>query len=204
MQEIIREENPVREKEVNEWVESVKKEFGVIRAPIMLEELADLSSRRKYGAMLSIIRRSLLLQDIPMRVGIVRKQLCEGVAWVYKETLTNLPSWGTSGFKKYNIDVFVCKEFAQTRSLEAVIFAMAHELCHVLLNAVRHPYREVEEVVDLTAMFMGYGDILMRESDVAEREDCLVQANGEVLSFRYQVGYLSREEKLYAMELFRK
>ena len=39
--------------------------------------------------------------------------------------------------------------------------AVAHELCHVVLNGMRHPLQSQEEVVDLTAMMLGFRDFYM-------------------------------------------
>ena len=73
----------------------------------------------------------------------------------------DLPLFGTSSFWKTRIMIFIFMERI-SNSFENFVECIAHELSHVILDALRHPLRNNEVAVDLTAMILGFWNI-MRE-----------------------------------------
>jgi hypothetical protein len=187
----------MRKKAIEVWVESVREHFGRPRARIGTEEVRKLFEARKYGAMLSFVRKTMYLEHVPMEFGkVVSPSGRQAPAWA--------DIWTTVSGEIVQIRIFFRKEFLIREPLGIVLFAMAHELSHVLLNKEKHRLREVEEVVDITAMFMGYGDLFLKESLVAERPIEIITKEGEEISRQQRVGYLTLEEKQYVMDLLKK
>jgi hypothetical protein len=91
---------------------------------------------------------------------------------------------------------------------EKVVMAIAHELSHVVLDAVGHRLRECEEAVDLTAMLLGYRDVYLAGSEYLEVrpasawESFRLSLRSRFLGVQTRtfqsLGYLTPEEVRYA------
>jgi hypothetical protein len=69
-----------------------------------------------------------------------------------------LPFYGSAGMVNYPIRVQVrenCNEHPMT-----FVSVMAHELSHVVLHSMRHNERQNEFYTDLTAMMLGFSDVM--------------------------------------------
>jgi hypothetical protein len=83
----------------------------------------------------------------------------------------------------------------------SLVFAIAHELAHVLLTAFRSNLNVDEEATDLLAILLGYGTFY-----AAGKTYRCPQSSGLGFPFgqsEYTSGYLSREEIIYAEMLLR-
>lgn len=69
------------------------------------------------------------------------------------------PIYGTSDFNNLKIPLFIFME-STVISMETFIYAVAHELSHIILYALNHPLQNNEVAVDLTAMILGFHDII--------------------------------------------
>ena len=69
------------------------------------------------------------------------------------------PIYGTSDFNKLKIPLFIFMKSTGI-SMETFVYAVAHELSHIILYALNHPLRNNEVAVDLTAMILGFHDII--------------------------------------------
>lgn len=45
---------------------------------------------------------------------------------------------------------------------EGFIYALAHEMSHIVLKCIRHELREIEEAADITAMLLGFNEIVRK------------------------------------------
>ncbi|MDX9913686.1 MAG: hypothetical protein RBS77_03850 [Candidatus Moranbacteria bacterium] len=70
----------------------------------------------------------------------------------------NLPMFGMPGFKDFPIDITLSKNCA-TRP-NAFMAVMAHELSHIILHSLNHPQKDNEYYTDLTAMILGFSNIM--------------------------------------------
>jgi hypothetical protein len=72
----------------------------------------------------------------------------------------SLPLYGTSGFEQ--AECILAVNFYQmiSRPYEAFAYCIAHELVHIILESTRHPLRFMETAVDLTAMLLGFCEII--------------------------------------------
>ncbi len=71
---------------------------------------------------------------------------------------SSLPFYGTTGMVNYPINVRVrdnCAEHAMT-----FVGLMAHELSHVVLHSIRHTEKQNEFYTDLTAMMLGFAEVM--------------------------------------------
>ncbi len=71
-----------------------------------------------------------------------------------------LPAWGTSDLEGYPIEVLVSENCLAKP--DTFITIMAHELSHILLAAVRSPYKESEFHTDLVPILFGFGEFVRR------------------------------------------
>jgi len=71
---------------------------------------------------------------------------------------SNLPMFGTQEFENFRVAFFIL-EWIIELSFESFTTCVAHEMSHIVLDAMRHPLREDEIAVDITAMILGFHDI---------------------------------------------
>jgi hypothetical protein len=71
----------------------------------------------------------------------------------------NLPLYGTPAFNNFKLLLFIFKWVAD-QSFETFVYCIAHELAHIVLDSIRHPLRDNELAADLTAMILGFSDII--------------------------------------------
>jgi len=97
----------------------------------------------------------------------------------------SLPLYGASDLIGYPISVKVDKEWA--RYHEPFIAMMAHELSHVLLHSMVHPHRDSEVWTDLTAMVLGFADIMSeaRNVETVEKEGTAITTFGYLTDARF-------------------
>lgn len=165
-------------------IRALRASFGTIKMPVDDELLESLYRAKNYTGMVGFVRTALNL-DLRVRVGLwngnVPQQVKDAPAWV--EHPKPLPLFGTREFRAMLITVNLRKSFLNEASFEQVVSAIAHELSHIMLDALSHTLRNEEEAVDLAAMFLGFRDFYVTGND----------ASGTI-----QYGYLSREEVRYA------
>jgi hypothetical protein len=137
---------------VSQLSASVCKKQPVRRAPLLA-----LYHARDYPGMVRSISNDLTLQDLRIRVGVVKSGgLSNAPAWI--ELPEKMPAYGSPEFKGMRVTVYLRRSFLEDSTFEAVVMAIAHELSHVVLDAIRHGLRTEEPAVDLTAMMLGYSD----------------------------------------------
>jgi hypothetical protein len=71
----------------------------------------------------------------------------------------HLPLYGTLAFDNFKVLMFISRQIMDD-SFEAFVYSVAHELAHFVLFSTRHPLQNNEVAVDLTAMILGFLDII--------------------------------------------
>jgi hypothetical protein len=183
--------------------DTLRATFGGIHPVVPHAKLAFLFSRKDYVGLVSEIAQVLCV-DLHLFVALVKSGGPAGApAWV--NIPSPMPQYGTREYKETRINVFLRNEFLATAPFETLVFAIAHELAHILLHGLHHPLRSSEEATDLTAMILGFAEYYKNGAvyKVGEQSTPVTEAYFAV-SMRLEeygndggkvkVGYLSPEE----------
>lgn len=87
----------------------------------------------------------------------IKEQLDKAAAFAVNPPY--LPMYGSPEFYSLKILMFIFRWF-MNNSFETFIYCIAHELTHIVLRAIRHPLQNSEVAVDLTAMILGFSDVI--------------------------------------------
>ena len=178
------------------YIDSLRLSFGPLRPPIEEDRLRHEYNRQDYAAMVNYIRGALHL-DMRVLLGLVNGGGERAPAWVVVPR--RIPMLGTLEFRQTLITMYLRKSFVTEGCFEEVACAIAHELCHILLDSVRHPLHKQEEAVDLADMLMGFRDFYITGCrtirNVSSQKDAMEGLS--VREVRTQ-GYLTFDEVSYA------
>ncbi len=109
-----------------------------------------------------------------------------------------LPSYGTSGLRNFPISVKIsdnCPKYPET-----FMAIMTHELSHILLHSLLHKEKDNEFYTDLTAMILGFSNVMRNGRKVVETREKFMST--ETLTTTY--GYLSEEQFNFAFNKINK
>lgn len=208
----------MRDREIRGWVEQLTRSLGEPRPNIDPAPLEQLFAVQDYRGMLRMIREKLRL-PIRITLALVNSGAPIGrhgvpiPAWIIRDTPS--PLYGTPAFEEYAVSVYIRRAFIAESPYGLVSIALAHELCHVVLDAIRSTLSEVEEAVDLTAMLLGFRHLYARNASVVvERRVLWDEYYAQVMAGEMPthvntesrvvtVGYLTQEEIRYAVALMR-
>ncbi|MES2931291.1 MAG: hypothetical protein V4682_01160 [Patescibacteria group bacterium] len=151
--------------------------------------------------------------DMRLRVGYVNSGGPEGApAWI--SCPVPMPLYGTREFRSSLVTVYIRKDYLEQASFAMLVSTMAHEMCHAVLNGMRHVLRLQEEVVDLTAMILGYREFYLTSIEKVTVETMppglqafmqrLNMASFSSFEVEYEersFGYLTARELRYAASL---
>jgi hypothetical protein len=138
-------------------VEKLSGWFNRLEPPVETATMRMYFAEQKYTELVGEIKKSMNL-DMQLRVGYVSSGgPSDAPAWIMIPN--QMPPFGTERFKELQLTMYLRKEFVQEMPFEVVATAIAHELSHVVLEATGHPMRKFEQMVDLTAMVLGYAEI---------------------------------------------
>jgi hypothetical protein len=193
---------------IKNYVDQLKKSFGKIRVPVDDAELQSHFNAKDYTQMLAFICKSMNVL-CRLRLGMVNSGGASAPAWV--ELPEHFPMPGTKQFSELLVTMYLRKDFVARAEFEAVVLALAHETAHIVLDSVRHTLRREEPAVDLTAMLLGYRDFYVTgckyQTVSLEIEDTGLgkvfnklwgKISGTEVTTTGQIGYLSREEVIFA------
>jgi len=119
--------------------------------------------------------------------------------------------------------MYVRRAFLENSSFESVVFAIAHELAHIVLDATGNELFKNERAVDITAMVLGFAeycekcytkfatrDAVYSVSNLTfiERAVLALQAvwttiHGKRCVYTVRLGYLSQDEAEEASRIIR-
>lgn len=186
----------MRKEMIETYIDSLRTSLGRMKTPITEEHLRSLYRCQDYARMVRHIQDQLNL-DMRLILGLVNKGGPDAPAWVARPR--EMPMLGTSSFRQITVAMYIRKSYIATSCFEEVVCAVAHELSHVILDAIKHSLRRQEEAVDLTAMLLGFRDFYVTGCrsvrDISSYEDTL--AGRKVIQTRMQ-GYLTHEEISHA------
>src|SRR3989344_4239968 len=173
----------MRQNLVESYIDKLRSSFGSARPPIEEAKLRVLYDARNYVGMILHIQ-SILNLGMKVRLGLVNDGGPDAPAWVSRPA--NIPFYGTSEFQQFRVTIYLRKSFLRKGNFDEVVVAIAHELSHVLLDAVDHSLQKEEEAVDLTAMLFGFRDFYVTGCRSTHIE-------GDICETRV-MGYLTYEE----------
>ena len=179
---------------VESYIDRLRASFGKLRPLVVDESLRPFYDAKDYAGMVYRIQTTLHL-DLTIRLGLVNSGGPRGApAWVERPTI--MPMFGTAAFRQKIVTVYLRKTFLAEMPFDTVVIAIAHELCHVVLDAINHPLRREEEAVDLTAMLLGFRDFFVTGCRVMREQSLFGYQEYETSS----LGYLSQEEVSHAAQ----
>jgi hypothetical protein len=146
-------------------------------------ELRKLHHAGDIAGMVRFVRKWLHL-ELPVTIGFVNGG-GDPTAPAWIRLPKQMPHYGHDALKRTRAILFIRRSFLEESQFPLVVVAIAHELCHVVLNAIGHTLREQEEAVDLTAMILGFGQLYVEAARIC-------QSNGSSL------GYLTGKEVRHA------
>src|SRR3989344_2146748 len=146
----------MRDQEIHFWTASLINSLGQPRPEADACELERLHKAGELAKMLGAIRDKL---NLNMRLRLARVNVGGLDAPMWIEVPKPMPGFGTRAFRNASVTVYIRKTFITRAPYGAMVVGMAHELSHVVLEALRHPLRNQEEAVDLAAMLLGFRDI---------------------------------------------
>lgn len=183
----------MRKESIERWVATLKNSFGAPRPPVSSERLRELFEKKDYHSMVGTIQGMLSL-DLRISLGLVNSGgPANRPAWVGIPPLLPMP--GTSAFRALQVTVYLRKAFLENVTFEVLVMAIAHEFSHIILNATRNPLRRQEEVVDLTAMLLGFHEFYLKGCNTTV---AVSLPNGFLAVTVSQAGYLTLEEVKHA------
>ena len=113
----------------------------------------------------------------------------------------NLPVYGSSGLRGFHIRIKVsdnCQKYPKT--FAAVI---AHEFSHIVLYSIKHIHKDNEVYTDLTAMILGFSDIVREGRKTVEIKESTSKTSTTTTTTTTTYGYLSDDLFNYAFEKIR-
>jgi len=203
----------MRDREIREWLKALTKSFGEPRPFANATELEQLYQAEDYTGMFRSIQANYGL-TMPTRF-----ELGDSSDAPRTNDGRPAPGWyrgnvATSGRHRVQDATVYCGDewISQRHPLEMAVIVISHEFAHIALDNVWHQLRDVEEVVDLTAMMFGYRKFYAIHATKATRamvaariyvEALLAGKSPEVNEEMYasKMGTLAPEEIRYAARL---
>ena len=151
--------------------------------PVPVQALKALHTARNYGRLVQLIRRTMNVQ-VNLKLVWTSSGTEDVPAWV--ETPKNMPFYGSKEFRELTITMTIRKPFMASSTYDRAAIVVAHEFSHVVLNSIRHPLRNCEKAVDLTAMLLGFSALYESGAHTAQRIGNTIRSS--------QLGYLTADE----------
>lgn len=140
---------------VRELVRTLAKDPG-IQGVVDLRHFRDSNGGTTRPELIAAIAHAMGLSDIKLTVEIDAVDLPENVAaCVSKPTL--FPRKGSYAYRNTRFHMRLSPGLSRA-PFSTRVYAIAHECAHLVLESIRHPLRESERAVDVTAMVMGFAE----------------------------------------------
>jgi hypothetical protein len=172
--------------DVKAYIDQLRRTLPYV-PPLPVEAIKALHRKRDFGGIVRLIRST-------MNVGVnlrlhwtsdAPKGSENARAWIMLPE--KMPHYGTSAFKKLQLDIFILKSTRDKSTYDEFAITVAHELSHVVLESIEHPLRNEEKAVDLTAMILGFSYLYRSAAHT-------VRTVGYNQFQHHQLGYLSEKE----------
>lgn len=191
----------VRSALIESRIKTLVEMLGKKHPPVAVLELLALHRRYDYRGMLAVIKLQMRL-NMPLRVCYVNDPNYgpkDSAAWV--SDLSYVPIFGCSPDSTLMASVYLRRSTLCEMPFSALVFAIAHELAHILLKALRSPLYDDEVATDLTAMLLGYGTCYAAGKIYPEPLNAFNFLLPEIRG--NTSGYLSHEEIIFAESIIR-
>lgn len=109
----------------------------------------------------------------------------------------NLPFYGTPGMVNFPINARVSENCAD--SPMTFVSVMAHELSHIVLYSIWHKEKENEYYTDLTAMMLGFAEVMMLGRKVVKTNTATSFLGTTTTTNTTTYGYMSDENFEFAL-----
>lgn len=170
--------------DVSIYIHQLRKALPYV-PPVSVKKIKALHDKGDLGGVVKLIRRTMNV-NVRLTVHWTNAEPPSGLgdapAWIRRPQ--KMPYYGTRAFNEVTADLFIRKEFANTRPYDQFALMVAHELSHIVLDSIEHPLRLEEKAVDLTAMLLGFSYLYRRASRSVQQVDYKTYQ-------RNQLGYLS-------------
>jgi hypothetical protein len=197
----------LRQQIIHAYIMSLVGSLGGVRPAVDERELRALYGQQQYTLMFAWVKEAMKL-GMRLRVGYVNSGgPADAPAWVHLPE--RMPSYGSPAFNAMTIEVFVRRSFLSGATFEMAVWAIAHELAHIVLDATGNRLRRAEEAVDLAAMLFGFRDIMERAGHLCTPAiEALLDGELELPSLAALLapgcGYLEEDEVRFAAEVMRR
>ncbi|MDP3962996.1 MAG: hypothetical protein Q8Q39_00695 [bacterium] len=206
----------MRQETIEDYTRQLAKSFGGVRDPVKTDELRKLYQKKNFVGMARHIRVHLGL-TLNVRIAFVKSGGPPNApAWIRHPA--RMPVFGTPEFRMTTVTIYLRNDFLKEAPFDTVVFALAHEFAHVVLEAIQHPLKKDEVAVDLAAMLLGFRDSYcagclypVRKAQPAKPKNfrqTVMHALGRIFKkeepSRFEmgvIGYLTPEEITYAAAL---
>jgi hypothetical protein len=127
--------------------------------PVPVKALKALRAQRDYKGMIRLIKTAMNVEPdlrilwVPEGVATDESRR-DAPAWV--NLPAEMPTYGSAAFKELRLDICLRRSFLDQSTYDQIAIVIAHELSHIVLSSIKHPLRECEKAVDLTAMLLGF------------------------------------------------
>jgi hypothetical protein len=155
-----------------------------------VQALKALHSAGDYGGMVQLIRRTMNVQ-VNLKLVWTSSGSEDVPAWI--EMPKDMPFYGSKEFHELTVTMTIRKQFMASSTYDRAAIAVAHEFSHVVLNSLRHPLRNCEKAVDLTAMVLGFSALYASGGYTETRIGNTIRQS--------QLGYLTSDELRAARRL---
>jgi hypothetical protein len=116
--------------------------------PIPLAALRSLHVAQDYKGMVRLTKQVMNV-EVSLRIVWVPEGAAETGAtkgaptWI--SVPKEMPAYGTKAFKDMRLDLYLRRSFLQRSSHDRIAIAIAHELSHVVLDSIHHPFARMLE-----------------------------------------------------------
>jgi hypothetical protein len=165
--------------------------------PVPVQAIKKLHRKGDFGGVVRLIRQTMNV-GVNLTLHWTSGPPAHEKAQAWVKIPPAMPYYGTPEFKALKVDMFILKSFRDTSTWAEFAIVIAHELSHVVLDSIRHPLRDEEKAVDLTAMLLGFS-FLYRDA-----AHTLTRTRTGFKTYTYKdtdIGYLSEWEVIAAAKI---
>ncbi|MDP1883803.1 MAG: hypothetical protein Q8L10_00370 [Candidatus Moranbacteria bacterium] len=140
-----------------EFSECIRKVKHILKLNDLTLRICYINEHCKQESLRTLLMDAIKKMGYTVSQSALAKDLTDAGALILQPRY--FPLYGTREFTEMKILMFIFRRIVRT-SLEIFIYSISHELSHVILAMSNHPLRNNEVAVDLTAMILGFSDII--------------------------------------------
>lgn len=141
---------------INKYLKEIDQMIGGVKDAVPCEIMYSHHASGDFAQIVSKVCTQMGLHGIPMKVRV--HQTPPGVAAYVERHMDVNSNISKVISKSKGATITLSSKMVNTAPADTTIFAIAHELSHVLLDVHQSQIAEFEMAVDLTAMMSGYAE----------------------------------------------